>query len=39
MKLIVEKSTVRRDIYDVVVIVAVASWIAWAWVKVIVGSA
>jgi hypothetical protein len=39
MKLVVEKNPIKRDIYDVVVILAIASWIAWAWVKVIVGAA
>lgn len=39
MKIIIEKNTVKRDLFSVVLVLALASWIAWAWVKVIVGAA
>lgn len=39
MKIVIEKNPIKRDLCNVVVVLALASWIAWAWVKVIVGAA
>lgn len=38
MKLIVEKNPIKHDLFNLALVLALAAWIAWAWVKVIVGA-